>query len=88
MAVNDEMVGFRYFDTKDMLGFVDRSANLTGGATVVRGREDDGEDVRRQGCIIDRILDFSRPLTGSMVEFLCATRYSVGGLAEDRFMGV
>lgn len=43
VTVADEVVGFRYFDSRDLLGFVDGTANPTGhdiGASTLVGSED------------------------------------------------
>lgn len=44
VSVNDETVGFRYFDTRDLLGFVDGTANPVGTAvpesTLVTAQDD------------------------------------------------
>lgn len=44
VSVNDETVGFRYFDTRDLLGFVDGTANPVGSAvpesTLVTTQDD------------------------------------------------
>jgi len=66
VIVADETVGFRDFDLRDPLGFVDGTANPVGPATPAaatswcRSVHDLGDPAGLHG----RLLDYSTPLTG------------------------
>jgi len=79
----DEVHGFRYFDSRDLLGFVDGTENPTGQAAIDATRIGDENPAFAGGSYVieqmlenmfvgrppgnyDRILDFSRAVTGNL----------------------
>ncbi|KAH8699231.1 hypothetical protein BGW36DRAFT_293289 [Talaromyces proteolyticus] len=60
VAVVDETTGFRYFDTRDLLGFVDGTANPVGSsvhpATLVAQEDDDSAHVGGSYVVVQKYL--------------------------------
>jgi putative iron-dependent peroxidase len=75
VTVVDEVSGFRYFDARDLLGFVDGTANPTGldlPASALVSDEDADFEGGSYVVVHDRLLHFSTPHTGTT--FFAPTR--------------